>query len=137
MSRAFFTSIPALFIPEELAKIEAVRNDGWYTYELKNPKGSLNRAAFDSPWKRVNPAFGGWEGLVSDEQHDEYCYAHDLAEFMDLRHGIWKGVITEDRELAYSQQLENSLRDREPKFPKVAAILTVDQAKAAAESNWA
>lgn len=137
MFRNFFIMVVGLFIPEDFAQIEGVRNGAWFDLEKARHDGPLSRKAFPESRKRVGFAFDGWAGLVPDRRLEEFNYARDLAEFADLWFGIVLGKIGNPEALERAKGLEVSLRAREPNYPEVAALLTVDQLKeAAAAGQW-
>lgn len=137
MFRNFFIAVVAIFIPEPFASIDGKRNGEWFDAEKANPASPLSRDTFTNSHDRVSFAFSGWDKLVKEEQQPELAYAWALVEFADLLFGIHAGKISDPHFVDAADEMEAALRKLEPDYPRVSALLTVDQVKTASvQGNW-
>jgi hypothetical protein len=129
--RNFWVGLPAACgVPEGLAKSFGNLNGEMFDWERGNHGGVLRRVHGQTARQRLARAFVGWRDLAEDQAAVEYAEA--LGEFLDAsiqynEHGIGNKIELE--------ATAATLKVYEPKYPKVAELLTVDTASV--QGQWA
>ena len=127
--RDFYTRLPeACGVPEDLAAIYADHLGQLFDHEAKNPESVLARKLGQSVAGRLKPAFAGWDEFA---QVPEVEYGKRLAIYAAAMYG-WNSKDDGDPDELETER--EYLASYEPEFPKIAALMTVDEASTL--SNW-
>lgn len=124
--RAFFVGLPAACgVHPEIAHFFEKMNGGLFDHEKANPGSVLARKAGQSTVERLAIGFDGWRRVAAKPEAVEYAlelavYAADKIAFEA------KGIVPE-QDLELSKRL---LLVDEPRYPEIAALLTVEEASA-------
>lgn len=135
-----FVQMPALCgINSAVAEEEGAHNARRFELDVTLGEASpYARRNGQSSADRMQPAFGAWETLVDEndtDAMDTLSYLKAFAGLLDGKRAEAKGLLAEDQISELGNE-EFMLREAEPAFPHVSAVLTIDEGLAAVKAQW-
>lgn len=127
--KSYFEGLPeACGVPHEVAVHAGKWEGALFDIEKGNPNSIFRRLPRQSIAARFKPAFAAWEAFADPK---ELAYAKRLTYFLAASHNYnVKGIGV--KKLLQAEAI--LLKAQEHEHPKIAALLTVDQA--AAQGEW-